>query len=261
MREGSRNGNTEHTETETEHTEKTEADPETKDPQTEPETGIDEQDAETADADTETADDQNETATTTVTSGGNDAAGDVSAPLPDAEVLDSALEDEGETGTTDEDTPASGLADVADTDEPAATEEETRVLEFTLDNERYCLNIEYIEEIVKEETITRVPNTPEFVRGVVDLRGQITTILNPKVTLEKENDNPDELIVVFDEEAFEDQGHIGWVVDDVREVSPIVESQVNDPPIEAEYINGVIDRDEDEEFVIWTSPNLAFEAD
>lgn len=186
---------------------------------------------------------------------------DVAAPLPDADTLEAALDEADEAAEGDDDgepTPAPGAAEVVDADE-ATTEEETRVLEFTLDDEHYCLDIEYIEEIVKEETITRVPNTPEYVAGVVDLRGQITTILNPKVTLGKENTEADELIVVFDSEAFEDQGHLGWVVDDVRQVSPIVESEVNDPPMEADYINGVIDRDEDEDFVIWTSPDLALE--
>jgi purine-binding chemotaxis protein CheW len=186
---------------------------------------------------------------------------DVAAPLPDTDTLEAALDDGEEVDEADGDdepTPAPGAAEVVEAEE-STTEEETRVLEFTLDDEHYCLDIEYIEEIVKEETITRVPNTPEYVAGVVDLRGQITTILNPKVTLGKENTEADELIVVFDSEAFEDQGHLGWVVDDVRQVSPIVESEVNDPPMEADYINGVIDRGDDEEFVIWTSPDLALE--
>ncbi len=187
----------------------------------------------------------------------------VTAPLPDTDTLEDALEgtsegDDVETVTPedDEEMPA---APGTETDESETQEDETRVLEFRLDDEYYCLDIQYIEEIVKEETITRVPNTPEFVQGVVDLRGQITTILNPKVTLGKDSTEADQLIVVFDAEAFEDQGHIGWVVDDVRQVSPITDNEVNDPPIEEEYINGVIDREDEEQFVIWTSPDLALE--
>lgn len=214
---------------------------------------------------------------------------DISAPLPDMDELEEALEGT-ETASDPEtvspevagggpDAPAEAVPAGGDaTAQPAVeqeqapegtttaaetetSEEETRVLEFTLDDEHYCLDIQYIEEIVKEETITRVPNTPEHVQGVVDLRGQITTILNPKVTIGKENDEAGELIVVFDSQAFEDQGYIGWVVDDVRQVSPIIESEVNDPPMSEEYINGVIDRDDDDQFVIWTSPDLAFEDD
>jgi purine-binding chemotaxis protein CheW len=181
------------------------------------------------------------------------------APLPGAEQLEDALdgtdaESEAETVTPD-------VADAGDADgaEAEQRQEETRVLEFTLQDEHYCLDIEYIEEIVKKATITRVPNTPAFVEGVVDLRGQITTILNPKVTIGKEQRAAGELIVVFDGEAFEDQGHVGWVVDDVRQVSLITEDDVNEPPMDDDHINGVIDRDEEDEFVIWTTPNLVLD--
>jgi purine-binding chemotaxis protein CheW len=181
----------------------------------------------------------------------------------DEDEVEGGDEDEAEGGDEDDEseeadqTEGAGPAGVAG--ETATHEEETRVLEFQLDDEQYCLDIEYIEEIVKHENITRVPNTPEFVEGVVDLRGQITTILNPKVTIDKDDQSAGDLIVVFDSEAFDDQGHIGWVVDDVRQVSPVTDDQVNDPPMGEEYINGVIDREGEAEFVIWTTPNLALE--
>jgi purine-binding chemotaxis protein CheW len=160
------------------------------------------------------------------------------------------------TDTTEGESPASP-AGVAE--ESTAREAETRVLEFALADEWYCLDIQYIEEIVKQETVTRVPNTPDFVEGVVDLRGQITTILNPKVPIGKDDQAAGDLIVVFDAEVFDDQGAIGWVVDDVRRVSPVTDDQINDPPMGEDYINGVIDREDDEEFVVWTTPDLALE--
>jgi len=181
-----------------------------------------------------------------------DVAG-ISAPLPEADALESALDEAGADSTTETVGPA------VDQETGQEQEEETRVLEFTLDDEHFCLDIEYIEEIVKKETITRVPNTPAFVEGVVDLRGQITTILNPKVILEKDTTDAGELIIVFDIDSFDDQGNVGWVVDDVRQVSPITESDVNDPPTADDHINGVIDRDEEDGFVIWTSPELTMQ--
>jgi purine-binding chemotaxis protein CheW len=172
---------------------------------------------------------------------------------PDESDAESEDDTEAEAESEDAAGPAGLAGETEETREP-----DTRVLEFTLDDEQYCLDIQYIEEIVKHTNITRVPNTPEFVEGVVDLRGQITTILNPKVTIDKPNKEAGDLIVVFDAEAFEDQGHIGWVVDDVHQVSPISDDQVNTPPMQEDYINGVIDRD-DGEFVIWTTPDLALE--
>ncbi len=197
---------------------------------------------------------------------------ETTASVPNVEEMEAAMErtieraetvepDTGDEAPSDtaEPTPGEATQPADFAEKTAAREAETRVLEFTLAGERYCLDIEYIEEIVKQETITRVPNTPAFVEGVVDLRGQITTILNPKVAIGKDDTSAGDLIVVFDAGAFDDQGAIGWVVDDVRRVSPVSDDQVNDPPMGEDYINGVIDRDEDGEFVIWTTPDLALD--
>ncbi|WP_436935806.1 chemotaxis protein CheW [Halovenus marina] len=242
------------------------ANAETEDAEPAPETAdaesdakVDEVDGTTVDADPSDVSDSGTEPETAETEMSVSTGGSVNAPLPDEEQLEAALD-----GTDGDDSPEqvepTGVEESTETDKSAAyteTEEQTRVLEFTLDDEHYCLDIEYIEEIVKQETITRVPNTPEYVEGVVDLRGQITTILNPKVTVGKENDEASELIVVFDDDAFDDQGYLGWVVDDVRQVSPVTDSQVNDPPIDQEHVNGVIDREDDDQFVIWTTPELA----
>ena len=150
-------------------------------------------------------------------------------------------------------------ATVAEAVAEQAEGEETRVLEFRLGDELYCLDIEYVEEIVREESVTRVPNTAAYVSGVVDLRGQITTILDPKTTIGIERSDDDQLIVVFDAELFDDHGAIGWLVDEVNQVTPIVEEEVKESPIQEPYINGVIERDD--EFVIWTTPELALDAD
>jgi purine-binding chemotaxis protein CheW len=186
---------------------------------------------------------------------------DTSAEVPDPQDMGSevaeavAAADADETPTVSEPETV-GVARGQDT----SREAETRVLEFTLGEERYCLDIDYVEEIVKDTEHTRVPNTPDFVEGVVDLRGQITTLLNPKVLMDTEETEPGDLLVVFDGEAFEEQGHLGWVVDDVRQVSPVADEDVTDAPVDEPYINGVVDRGEDDEdFVVWTSPAAALE--
>jgi len=74
-----------------------------------------------------------------------------------------------------------------------------------------------------------------------------------------ESEGEQGLIVVFDPDQFEDHGAIGWVVDEVRQVVPVGESEVNSPPVDAEYINGVVDREEYDQFVIWVEPDDALE--
>jgi len=171
--------------------------------------------------------------------------------LPDRELLEAAMAN-AESESVD-----GAARAAAGQDESAATEEKVRVLEFALGDEYYCLDIEYVEEIVKRDAVTRVPNTPDFVDGVVDLRGQITTILEPKEMMDIDSEGAQDLIVVFDPDQFEDHGAVGWVVDEVRQVVPVGESEVNSPPVDAEYINGVVDREEYDQFVVWIEPDDA----
>ena len=173
--------------------------------------------------------------------------------LPDQELLEAAMSNATETSTE------GGARAAAIGSQSTQSEELVRVLEFSLGDEYYCLDIEYVEEIVKRSSVTRVPNTPEFVDGVVDLRGQITTILEPKEMMDIDTDGEQNLIIVFDPEQFEDQGAVGWVVDEVRQVVPVTESELNSPPVDADYINGIVDREEYEQFVIWVEPDDALE--
>jgi purine-binding chemotaxis protein CheW len=133
----------------------------------------------------------------------------------------------------------------------------TRVLEFDLGGERFCLDIDYIEEIVELENMTRVPNSPSYVEGVVDLRGQVTAIINPKDALDVDNETRGDLIIVFDSEELSEQGNLGWIVDDVRQVTPVSEEEVNESPDEEEHINGIINREDEDDFIVWTTPELA----
>lgn len=179
------------------------------------------------------------------------AQGVTGVELPDQELLEEAMAQSSVESTE------GGARATAIEEGTTQSEELVRVLEFSLGDEYYCLDIEYVEEIVKRDAVTRVPNTPDFVDGVVDLRGQITTILEPKEMMDIETEGSQNLIVVFDPDQFEDQGAVGWVVDEVRQVVPITEGEVNSPPVDAEYINGVIDREEYDQFVIWVEPDDA----
>jgi purine-binding chemotaxis protein CheW len=135
----------------------------------------------------------------------------------------------------------------------------TRVLEFRLGEELFCLDIEYVEEIVELDTVTRVPNSPPRVLGVVDLRGQVTAIIDPTETLSVESNADDQLLVVFDADELGEQGHIGWAVDDVRQVRPVADEDVEHSPTDADHVEGVVNRDDEEGFVVWTTPELGFE--
>lgn len=190
------------------------------------------------------------------TDGGASAAGS-HAPLPDAESLEGATSAPGDGEAAE---PSGADADErGDRDEPSRDDvETTRVVEFVLGDDRYCLEIDHIEEIVEREAVTRVPNTPAAIEGVVDLRGTITTILAPKVTLGIDGE-PGDHILVFDPETFDDEEHVGWAVDDVTRVETVPETAVKAAPADREHVRGIVDREDEDRLVVWTTPWLAVE--
>jgi purine-binding chemotaxis protein CheW len=128
-----------------------------------------------------------------------------------------------------------------------------QVLEFTLGEETYCVSIDYVTEIVDVGELTTVPNTPRHVEGVMDLRGRTTSIVSPKAVFGVGGDGAERRIVVFDPDVVEDQGAVGWLVDEVSQVVSVDPSNIDDAPgQDDDAIVGVVKRDGD--FVIWVDP-------
>jgi purine-binding chemotaxis protein CheW len=129
-----------------------------------------------------------------------------------------------------------------------------QVLEFELGEETYCVSIDYVTEIVDVGDVTTVPNSPPHVKGVMDLRGRTTAIIDPKVVFDVGAGGDRERIVVYDPDVVEDQGAAGWLVDEVDQVVRIDEADVDESPGNGDAaINGVVKREEGN-FVIWVDP-------
>lgn len=136
-----------------------------------------------------------------------------------------------------------------------STAETADVLEFGLDGERYCVNISYISEIVAREDLTSVPNTPEWVLGVQDLRGESLQILDPKARFGVDGDPEGERVVVMVPEVGDDERITGWLVDTVHDVLTVDPEQV-DEDVDGVGVHGAL-RPEDR-MVIWVDPIEVF---
>ena len=149
----------------------------------------------------------------------------------------------------------------AETTRPAAEAEandarEVQVLEFKLGSERYCVDIDFVSEIVDKGSLTHVPNAPYYVDGVMDLRGRTTSIINPKALLDIDASSDGKRIVIFDPRKFEDDAAVGWVVDEVYQVVRVSMDDVEDPPLDDDGpIEGIVKRDGT--LVMWISPSDA----
>jgi len=103
-----------------------------------------------------------------------------------------------------------------------------KYLIFSLDREEYGIEIKYVTEIVGVQTITAVPELPEYIKGIINLRGKIIPIFDVRLRFKKEvrEYNERTCIVVIDFREFS----VGLIVDRVAEVIKISDEAIVPPP-------------------------------
>ena len=113
---------------------------------------------------------------------------------------------------------------------------------FKLNNEYYGIPIERVTSIERFQKSTRIPNSPNYLKGVINLRGEVIPLidLRQKLNMElKEIDANSRIIIVFDEEVV-----AGLIVDSSSEVMEINRDSIDAIPTSTEnsglsYISGI----------------------
>jgi len=115
---------------------------------------------------------------------------------------------------------------------PAASRgerESIQVVEFVLGNEHFAIDLFDVKEVVEYTTITKLPNVAPYVRGIIDLRGEITMIIDLKHRLNIADASTNSLeasrIIVLDDHVTKTK--MGILVDDVNSVSTFEGNQVD----------------------------------
>lgn len=117
-----------------------------------------------------------------------------------------------------------------------------QLVSFKVGTEEFGIDILKVQEIIKMLQITKVPNAPSFVEGVINLRGRIIPVidLRGRLAIEKKaNDNKSRIIVVDIHGSI-----IGFIVDEVNEVLRISKKILENPPemvsqIDTDFITSV----------------------
>lgn len=111
-------------------------------------------------------------------------------------------------------------------------ETDQKLLTFSLGEEGYGLSILKVKEIIGMLDITPVPRTPDFIKGVINLRGKIIPImdLRTKFGMDEQAYNERTCIVVVEVDVNGTQKLLGVVVDMVSEVVTIAQEQIEPPP-------------------------------
>ena len=116
-----------------------------------------------------------------------------------------------------------------------------QLVSFDVGGEEFGLEILRVQEIIRIQQLTRVPNSPSFVDGVINLRGKVIPIIALRKCFgleERPHDKQTRIVVV------EVNGNVlGFIVDSVSEVLRIPVETIEPPPrlgkVEREYVSGV----------------------
>ena len=123
---------------------------------------------------------------------------------------------------------------------------ELKLIIFKLGREEYGMDILRVQEIKRMMGITRVPATPSFIKGVINLRGSVLPVIDLRTRLgliESELKDAARIIVVLVNETT-----VGFIVDEVVEVTTIDSAQVESAHtlstgLSTEYISGIAKAD------------------
>ncbi|GFM32870.1 chemotaxis protein CheW [Desulfovibrio subterraneus] len=144
--------------------------------------------------------------------------------------------------------------------------ENNQYLTFSLAEEIFALDISSVREVLELASITRIPRTPSYMRGVINLRGHAVPVLElrRKFGMPAVEDTVNTCIIIVEVELDGDTTIIGTLVDSVREVFEMGQDTIEAAPrmgtaIKSEFIKGM--GRQGEHFVIILDVNRIFSAE
>lgn len=153
----------------------------------------------------------------------------------------------------------------------ASSDSEVQVVEFKLGGESYAIDVSRVSSIVESQKITRLPRTPASVKGIMDLRGETTAVIDPRELLdvvEASGGGGEEQILVLDRP--DGKQKVGLLVDDVLDVEDVFPGMVDavgeigdldTKGTRGKLAKGVIRRGEGEEvdLIVWVDVDAVVE--
>lgn len=124
----------------------------------------------------------------------------------------------------------------------------TQLVTFRLQDETYGIDVMQVQEVLRVSEIAPVPGAPSFVLGIINLRGNVVTVIDTRTRFglpPAERDDASRIVIIES-----DQQVVGMLVDSVAEVVELRQSQIDAVPSigseeSSRYIHGVASRDDD----------------
>ena len=128
-------------------------------------------------------------------------------------------------------------------------------LAFKLEDEVFAFDISKVREVLEFDTVTKVPQTPEMMRGVINLRGSVVPVVDMRIKfgMGGTEKTVNTVIIIIEIELDDESTMIGALVDSVKEVMDLDTEHIEPPPnigtqLNTEFIRGM--GKQDGEFII-----------
>lgn len=141
--------------------------------------------------------------------------------------------------------------------------EKLTYLTFTLGEEIFAINVRQVHEVLELKDITRLPGMPDFMRGIINLRGQVVPVVDMRLKfgMEETEKTVHTCIIVLETGSGENTTVIGALADSVKEVFEFEPGQIEPPPrfgnvSKMDFILGIGKRED--QFIIILDFNKVF---
>ena len=142
----------------------------------------------------------------------------------------------------------------------------TQYLTFKLEDEVYATDIAQVREVLEYSRVTKVPRTPDYMRGVINLRGHVVPVLDLKLRfgMNRTEQTVNTCVIIVEVQIEGEKTIIGALADSVQEVIDMDAASIEPAPrigtkLNTEFIRGMGKRDE--KFVIILDIDKVFSAD
>ena len=123
---------------------------------------------------------------------------------------------------------------------------ERQIVTFSIGKANYGIDVRQVREVVTYRECTRIPQMPNFIEGLMNLRGQVVLVVNLRGFLdipenEGQKDGSSRKIIIIDAPNL----HIGFLVEEVYSVLRVSQNDVEAPPTSSKIITGIFKKNED----------------
>ena len=144
--------------------------------------------------------------------------------------------------------------------------EATQYLTFKLDDEVFAIDISTVREVLEYTTVTKVPRTPEFMKGVINLRGGVVPVvdLRLKFGMTEAEKTVNTCVIIVEVSVDGETAVLGALADSVQEVLDLDADQIEPAPkigtrLKTDFIKGMGKRDD--QFIMILDINKVFSSD